>query len=319
MTVLLTGSTGFIGSALTRHLQQQGYALTAAVRHCTDDLPAGVRPVVTGGLLPDTDWTQALTGVDTVIHLAARVHVMHDTTADPLKQFRHANTATTLQLARQAAATGTVRRFIFLSSIKVNGECTQPDKPFTAAVAHAPSDPYALSKYEAEQGLTGIARQSGMAVVIIRPPLVYGDGVKGNFHSMMHWLNKGIPLPLGSLHNQRSLVALPNLVDLISTCIRHPAAANQTLLASDGEDLSTTALLQRLSRALDKPARLLPVPQPLLQGALTLLGKPAIAQRLCGHLQVDSRDTRRMLSWTPPVSVGEALRQTATAYRRAQG
>ncbi len=264
-------------------------------------------------MLPDTDWTHTLTKVNTDIHLAARVHIMSDSAADPLAEFRFMNTAVTLNLARQATAAG-VRRFIFLSSVKVNGEFTQHDQPFTAADICHPDDPYAVSKYEAEQGLIEIAVQTGMEIVIIRPPLVYGPGVKGNFLSMMRWLHKGIPLPLGAVHNQRSLVALDNLIDLITVCIDHPAAANQTFLVSDGEDLSTPELLQRLGAALGKPARLLPVPQSLLETILNLLGKHAIAQRLCGNLQIDISKTRDRLGWTPPVSVDQALRQTAQAY-----
>ncbi|SEA73755.1 UDP-glucose 4-epimerase [Thiothrix caldifontis] len=345
--ILITGATGFVGSALIQHLHQQGHTLTAAVRRVTDSLPPNIQQIPIGDLHPDTDWTPALNNVDTIIHLAARVHVMHDTATDPLTEFRRTNTAATLNLAQQAATAG-VRRLIYLSSIKVNGESTAPGQPFTAeetppnlplsgeeqetvpplnsspdkgrlgGVSSNDLDPYGQSKQEAEQGLREIAEQTGLEIVIIRPPLVYGAGVKANFHNMMHWLHKGIPLPLGNIHNQRSLVALPNLIDLITTCIDHPAAANQTFLVADGEDLSTTELLQRLSRALGKPARLLPIPQSWLETALTLLGKRAIAQRLCGNLQVDISKTRDLLDWTPPISVDEALRQTAQAYLQSQ-
>jgi nucleoside-diphosphate-sugar epimerase len=243
---------------------------------------------------------------------------MHDTAADPLAEFRRTNTAGTLNLARQAASVG-VRRFIYLSSIKVNGEHTQPNQPFTIIDKyHQLTEPYALSKQEAEKNLRQLAIETGMEVVIIRPPLVYGAGVKGNFKSMMDWITKGIPLPLGKINNQRSLVALPNLIDLITTCIDHPAAANQTFLVSDGEDLSTTQLLTRLGQALGKPARLLPVPQKLLETALNLIGKKVIAQRLCGNLQIDMTHTCQTLNWTPPVSVDEALYQTAKAYLQAK-
>lgn len=324
MNIVITGTTGFVGSALLPALSQhhQTHAITRTEF---------------GDLLPTTDYTAALTHADVVIHLAARVHIMHDTAADPLEAFRRTNTAGTLNLARQAATAG-VRRFIYLSSIKVNGEHTQPRQPFTAPMASTPLshhsssspstfgrgaggeglDPYAQSKQEAEQALRELARETGMEVVIMRPPLVYGAGVKGNFKSMMNWINKGIPLPLGSIHNYRSLVALPNLIDLITTCIDHPAAANQTFLVSDGEDLSTTDLLRRLSLALGKPSRLIPVPQKLLETMLNLLGKQAIAQRLCGNLQVDITKTKELLGWTPPVSVDAALHQTAQAYLQAQ-
>jgi len=270
---------------------------------------------------------------------------MHDTATDPLTEFRRTNTAATLNLAQQAADAG-VRRLIYLSSIKVNGESTAPGQPFTAeetppnlplsgegqetasSLHSSPDkgrpggvsskDPYGQSKREAEQGLREISQQTGLEIVIIRPTLIYGPGVKANFLSMMNWLHKGIPLPLGNIHNQRSLVALPNLISLITTCIDHPAAANQTFLVADGEDLSTTELLQRLSHALGKPARLLPIPPSWLETALTLVGKRAIAQRLCGNLQVDISKTRDLLGWTPPVSVDEALRQTAEAYLQAR-
>ncbi len=314
MTILLTGATGFVGSALTQHLYQQGHSLTAAVRRVTDNLPPSIQQIPLGDLLPKTDWTSVLNNVDTVIHLAARVHIMRDTAANPLEEFRRTNTAAALNLAQQAAAAG-VHRFIYLSSIKVNGEYTVLNKPFTEDKINASTnDPYGLSKYEAEQGLKEIAQQADMEIVIIRPPLVYGAGVKGNFQSMMNWLNKGIPLPLGGIHNQRSLVALPNLIDLIITCINHPAAANQTFLVSDGEDLSTTELLKRLSKILGKKPRLLPVPQKLLETSLNLIGQKAIAQRLCGNLQIDMTHTREVLDWTPPVSVDEALWQTAETY-----
>lgn len=303
--ILITGTTGFVGSALLPSLSQ---------RH-------SVRPITRtefGDLLPTTDYTAALTHADVVIHLAARVHIMHDTAADPLEEFRRTNTVGTLNLARQAAAAG-VRRFIYLSSIKVNGEHTQPEQPFVIIDKdYLPTDPYAISKQEAEKALHQLAQETGMEVVIIRPPLVYGTGVKGNFKSMMNWINKDIPLPLGRINNQRSLVALPNLIDLITTCIDHPAAANQTFLVSDGEDLSTTNLLRRLGNALDKPARLLPVPQKLLETTLNALGKQALAQRLCGNLQIDMTHTSRTLNWTPPVSVDEALYQTAQAYLQAK-
>ncbi len=314
MTILLTGATGFVGSALTQHLHQQGHSLTATVRRVTDNLPPSIQQIPLGDLLPNTDWTSVLNNVDTVIHLAARVHIMRDTAANPLEEFRRTNTAATLNLAQQAAAAG-VHRFIYLSSIKVNGEYTVLNKPFTEDKINASTnDPYGLSKYEAEQGLKEIAQQADMEIVIIRPPLVYGAGVKGNFQSMMNWLTKGIPLPLGGIHNQRSLVALPNLIDLIIICIDHPAAANQTFLVSDGEDLSTTELLKRLSKVLGKKPRLLPVPQKLLEISLNLIGQKAIAQRLCGNLQIDMTHTRELLDWTPPVSVDEALWQTAETY-----
>jgi nucleoside-diphosphate-sugar epimerase len=242
---------------------------------------------------------------------------MNDVATDPLAEFRRINVAGTLQLARQAAKAG-VKRFVFISSIKVNGESTTLGQPYTAQQAPAPIDPYGVSKWEAEQQLLALATETGMEVVIIRPVLVYGPGVKANFLSMMKWLYKGVPLPLGAIHNKRSLVALDNLVDLIVTCIDHPQAANQTFLVSDGEDLSTTELLQRMSQALGKRPRLLPVPAWMLATASTVLGKKSISQRLCGSLQVDITHTRQQLDWTPPVSVDVALRKTAQHFLEQQ-
>lgn len=242
---------------------------------------------------------------------------MHDTSSDPLAEFRKVNVEGTLSLARQAAAAG-VRRFIFISSIKVNGEGTPVNVPYLADAQARPADPYGISKMEAEQGLHALAIETGMEVVIIRPVLIYGPEVKANFLSMMRWLHKGVPLPFGAIHNRRSLVALDNLVDLIVTCIDHPAAANQTFLVSDGEDLSTSELLRRMGAALGKPARLLPVPSWLLEAGAAMLGKKALSQRLCGSLQVDIGKARELLNWTPPVSVDEALHKTARHFLEQQ-
>ena len=323
--ILLTGATGFIGSSLIHHLNLQDRSVTAAVRYIIEkNLPHNVQQVAIDGSLSNTDWALHLNNVDAVIHLAARVHVMRDNVIDPLTDFRRTNTAATLNLAQQAAAVG-VRRFIYLSSIKVNGEITASGQPFTTDSLrpcgsgvrenkNGGRDPYAQSKHEAEEGLRSIARQTGMEVTIIRPPLVYGQGVKGNFYGMLKWLDKGIPLPLGAIYNHRSFIALDNLIDLITVCIDHPSATNQTFLASDGDDLSTTELLQRLSLILGKPAHLLPIPQSWLQAVLTLLGKRAIAQRLLGNLQIDISSTKEILGWTPPVSVDEGLQKTVEWY-----
>ena len=221
--------------------------------------------------------------------------------------------AGTLNFARQAASAG-VNRFVFLSSIKVNGEQTQFGQRYTPNDTPNPSDPYGISKCEAEEGLRRIAEETGMEVVIIRPPLVYGPGVKANFLSMMRWLSKGVPLPLGAIRNQRSLVALDNLLDFIHTCLDHPAAANQTFLVSDGEDISTTDLLRRLAHALNVPARLLPVPQGLLEWGAKMLGRGDLSQRLCASLQVDISKARTLLGWQPPVTVDMALRRTAEHF-----
>lgn len=252
--------------------------------------------------------------VEQIVHLAARVHVMNDKSSDPFTEFRRVNVEGTVNLARQAADAG-VRRFVFLSSIKVNGEFTQEGRPFTADDAPAPQDPYGVSKHEAERLLQQIAVETDMEVVIIRPPLVYGPGVKANFASMMRWLARGVPLPLAAVtENRRSLVALDNLVDLIVTCLSHPAAANQTFLVSDGEDLSTADLLRRMGAALDHPARLFYTPPALLKLGIQVV-KPGIYQRLCGSLQLDIAKTRQMLSWNPPVSVDEGLLRAAQGFR----
>lgn len=311
--ILQTGATGFVGGAVLNRLTAERDDITAAVRKPQTELPANARKVVVPDLDAGTDWSEALEACSVVIHSAARVHVMNDQSNDPLAEFRKVNVEGTLNLARRAAAAG-VKRFIFISSIKVNGEDTAPGRPYTAFDTPVPQDPYGISKMEAEEGVRLIAQETGMEVVIIRPVLVYGPEVKANFRSMMSWMNKGVPLPLGAINNKRSLVSLDNLVDLIVTCIDHPAAANQTFLVSDDEDLSTTEMLRRMARALGKPARLIPVPSAWLESGAALLGKRAVAQRLCGSLQVDIRHTRETLNWTPPVSVDEGFRATAAAF-----
>lgn len=311
---LVTGANGFVGTALlSRLLREPGLDVVGAVRSATHALPPGVNRRVVHGLGPDTDWRAALDGVDTVFHLAARVHVLRDTSADPLLEFRRANVQGTMQLARQAAALG-VRRLVFVSSIKVNGEQTAPGQPFRAESTPAPVDPYGISKHEAEQELLRLGRETALEVSIVRPPLVYGPGVKANFRAMMKWLARGVPLPLGAVDNRRSLVALDNLVDLLVLCARHPQAPGHVFLASDGEALSTAELLRRLGLALGRPARLLPVPPTLLAAGLRLLGKRDFVNRLLGSLEVDSSLARELLGWTPPLAVDEALARTAQAF-----
>lgn len=290
--------------------------MRACVRSATD-VPAHDAPTVAVGDIHEaTDWSAALNGCSAVVHLAARVHVMNERASDPLLEFRRTNVEGTLHLARQAAHSG-VRRFVFVSSIKVNGETTAAGRPFTVADTPAAQDAYGISKMEAERGLRGIAADTGMEIVIVRPPLVYGPGVKANFASLMRAVQRGLPLPLGAVtNNRRSLVALDNLVDLLITCVDHPAAANQTFLVSDGEDLSTTALIRRMGQALGKPARLLPVPPALLQLGAAIVGKRNVVQRLLGNLQVDIAHTRATLGWTPPISVGEGLRRAAAGMEQ---
>ncbi len=306
--VLITGATGFVGSQLCETASQNGWSVQRVLRR------SGVLDgVVVGDIEPDTDWLQALVDIDVVVHLAARVHIMNDDSSDPLAEFRKVNTDGTLNLARQAAESG-VKRFIYLSSIKVNGEITETGQSFVPDDTFVPDDPYGLSKYEAEQGLLALAKETNMEVVIIRPPLVYGPGVKANFHSMMRWIYKGVPLPFGAVYNQRSLVALDNLVSFIIHCIDHPKAANGVFLISDGEDVSTTELLQKVAKAFDKKAVLLPVPVSLMKFVARLLGKADVANRLFGSLQVDSSKARDLLGWKPVITMDGQLKKTAEVY-----
>lgn len=315
MTTLVTGASGFIGSALCQTMRDRGMPVRAATRSPFKSGDA-IDRIQVGDLSAKADWNAALKNAHSIIHLSARVHVMNDRSTNPLAEFHRINVDGTANLARQAASAG-VSRFVFLSSIKVNGESTCTGKPFRFDDVPEPKDPYGRSKLEAEQVLTQIAAQTGMEVVIIRPPLVYGPGVKANFEAMMRWLEKGWPLPLGAAtKNRRSLIALDNLVDLILTCVTHPAAANNTFLASDGEDLSTADLLRRIGLALGRPAHLVPVPTKLLNWGASVIGKQSIYQRLCGSLQVDITNTQHLLDWTPPLTVDEGLRRAAQGLTR---
>jgi nucleoside-diphosphate-sugar epimerase len=315
-SLAVTGAMGFLGAALLQRLVllpadlsgATAYSLLGITRHAPAKGIAGVRYVPLGDFAGTEDWPVALSGVEVVVHTAARVHMMADTAADPLMEFRRVNVQASLRLAREAAAVG-VRRLVFISSVKVNGEATMAGQPFTDEDAGAPQDGYGISKMEAEQGLRQLSADTGMEVVIIRPPLVYGPGVKANFAALMRVVQRGWPLPLGAVHNQRSLVALDNLVDFIVTCITHPRAANHTFLVSDGHDLSTTELVRGMAQAAEVPARLLSVPVWALQAGATLLGKGDAVQRLCGNLQVDITKARSLLGWAPPVSVEEGLRR----------
>ncbi len=312
--VLVTGAGGFIGQAVCAELRIRGHQVIGALRQRDGAREsASVQYVGMGHMDESTDWSSVVQGVDCVVHLAARVHLMNDTAQDPLAEFRRFNVDLTMNLARQAAAAG-VRRFVFVSSVKVNGENTPFGQPFTAEDIPFPTDPYGVSKLEAEQLLKKLAKSSGMEVVIVRPVLVYGPGVRANFYQMMDWLKKGVPLPLKALDNQRSLVAIDNLVDMIVTCLSHPAAANQTFLVSDGEDLTVSELMERTSFALGRRARLLMMPIILLKFVGRVFGKQAVIHRLCEPLQVDIMKSRRLLNWTPPVTVDTALKKTAGWY-----
>lgn len=304
--VLLTGATGFVGRSIQKRLIADGnYKLTIAIRREVE-VPYGARIFKMADLTAETDWSDALQTVDIVIHAAARAHVMKSEELDSLTEYRKVNVEGTLQLARQAMQTG-VQRFVFISSIGVNGNINKA--AFAAEDTPNPADFYAQSKYEAEQALWELTENTDMELVIIRPPLVYGANAPGNFSNLVHWIYKGIPLPLGAIHNKRSIVGLDNLVDLIVTCIDHPAAANEVFLAADGQNVSTTELLRGVAKAMGRPARLLPIPAGLLQLGATILGKKAMAQRLLGSLQVDISKTQQVLGWQPPFTLEQGLKR----------
>jgi nucleoside-diphosphate-sugar epimerase len=301
MNILLTGDTGFVGSSLLQYDNSNRYTLFSKQTMMADGLSCPAR------IAADVDYGNLFAGIDVVIHCAARVHVMDDQASDPLAAFVAVNTDGTLNFARQAAASG-VKRFIFISTIKVNGEFTLPGQAFGADDLAKPCDPYGLSKWQAEQGLTALTKNSAMELVIIRPPLVYGKGVKGNFSRLATIASKGLPLPLGNITNSRSLVFVDNLADLIVVCINHPRAAGQTLLVSDGEDLSLSDLLRYIAQADHRGLRLIPLPQ----SCQRLIGRlsPALAQRLLASLVVDISHTRQLLAWQPPFSVRQGLAKT---------
>lgn len=314
MNILLTGASGFIGSKLLEDLS------TDKILSLGRDRPEGLPSEKFFKLEIDnnTDYSVALSGVGVVVHLAARVHVMNDAVSNPLEEYREVNTRGTINLARQAASAG-VKRFIFVSSIKVNGEGTSQDKPFTSADLHAPEDDYGLSKSEAERQLFEIVKETGMEVVIIRPTLVYGPGVKANFAALMNLVSKGVPLPFGCIkNNKRSLVSVDNLVDLIITCIDHPNAANQVFLVSDDHDVSTREMVLHMAQALGKPTWQLPVPIWCYNLAGKALNKSDVVDRLTGSLQVDISHTKETLGWVPPQSLQEGFKQTAEAFLQSK-
>ena len=311
-TLLITGANGFVGKALCNYassLEFQVKALTRAEYGFSD----GIQNVVCGDLNSPSLLLDVMHGVDVVVHLAARVHVMQESSSDALAAYRAVNVGLTLNLAKQAAAAG-VRRFIYMSSIKVNGERTEVGNAFDADDIPAPEDPYGVSKMEAENALFELSRLTGMEIVIIRPPLIYGPGVGANFKAMMHWLARRVPLPLGAINNRRSMVALNNLLSLIVTCISHPKAAGQVFLVSDDQDVSVTQLLKKLARAMKIPTVLVPVPVAVIKLVAAILGKSAVAQRLCDNLQVDIKKTKVILNWVPPLTVDDGLKVTTDWY-----
>jgi len=311
--ILVTGATGFVGRSIVEHLSHREHMVRVTSRKGSTSNPNNIDEFPTGDISDKTEWHPILEGIEVVIHTAARVHIMDDSVADPLAEFRKVNVEGTLNLARQAVDAG-VKRFIFISSIKVNGEMTLQGQAFKTDDAHIPTDPYGLSKYEAEQGLLALAKETGMEVVIIRPPLVYGPNVKANFASMMKWVYKGIPLPLGAINNQRSFVALDNLVSFIIHCIAHPKAANEVFLISDGEDVSTSELLRKVAKSFGLKSQLIPVPVWLMTFSAKLIGKGDVANRLFGSLQVDSSKAHDLLGWKPVITMDEQLKKTADAF-----
>lgn len=310
--VLITGASGFVGRALCEEMGRRGAKLKIAIR--TPQLfDTKLEHVVVGAIDDATDWEYAVKGVRLIIHLAARVHVMRDVCNNPLDQFRKINVEGSAHLARCAARSG-VKRFVYVSSIKVNGDGAY-EGSYSEQSRPDPQDPYGISKWEAEQALHSVAAETGLEVVIVRPPLVYGEGVKGNFIQMLNVLSRGLPLPLSSVNNRRSLVYVGNLVDALITCATHPAAAGQTYLVSDGEDISTSDLLRRLGAEMGRPARLFPCPTRWLIWAGMMMGRADQVQRLLGSLEVDSGRIRRELNWIPPFSMQQGLQATAEWYR----
>lgn len=320
MRVLVTGASGFVGSELLSHLLRAGHDVVAASRRPLSLAPTGAeRLVAHAGLDLEAGpaaWQPVLAGVDVVIHAAARVHVMSDDAADPLAEFRRCNVDATLSLARLAVAAG-VRRFVLVSSIKVNGEGTLPGRPYDEQTPPAPVDPYGLSKWEAEQGLRALAEETGLEVVVVRPTLVYGPGAKGNLSTLMAVMRRGLPLPLAGVDNRRSMIALGNLCDFLVHCAAHPAAAGACFLMADCS-WSTPGLIRKLAEAGAGPARLLPFPVGLMRLLAGLLGRQAWVQRLCGSLEVDAGLARSLLSWSPPCLPEQELARMVRSARESK-
>jgi len=314
MKFMISGATGFVGKALCAELRRRGQSVSAAVRSETSWIE-NAKLIVVGAIDSETNWVDALHDADVVIHLAARVHVMRERAADPLAEFLKVNLHGTLNLARQAACSG-VRRFVYVSTIKVNGEQTSATQSFTELDEPSPQDFYSISKWQAEQALWRIGQETGMEIVVVRTPLVYGPGVKGNFAQMLAVATKHIPLPFASVHNRRSLIYLGNLVDALIACSTHPVAAGHTYLVCDGEEISTPDLLRQLGNAMGCPAHLLPFPPSWLRTLGKLSGKSDQVERLLSSLQVDSGKIRHDLNWVPPYTLQQGLQATAESHRR---
>ncbi|NNM82804.1 MAG: SDR family oxidoreductase [Burkholderiales bacterium] len=314
MKILVTGANGFVGQVLCRRLIDQEFSVKGAVRSEKASLPAGVEKIPVGEIGASTVWKDVLEGVDCVIHLAARVHVMHEERPDPIAEFRKVNVEGTKRLAEAAARSG-VKRFVYVSSIKVNGEGTT-GAPYTERDLPDPQDPYGISKWEAEEALHEISKNTGLEVAIVRPPLVYGPGVGGNFLRMLRLVEKGIPLPLASIENRRSMIYVENLADALILCATHPDAAGETFLVSDIETVSTPELIRRLSLGMKKRAAILPFPLSLLALLGKISGKSAEIQRLTGSLEVDGSKMRKMLGWKPPRSLDDGLEKTVDWFSK---
>ncbi|PIE24855.1 MAG: hypothetical protein CSA60_02560 [Neptuniibacter caesariensis] len=310
--ILLTGSTGFLGSAITKRLKESNYQLRPAVRSLANNVPENAQ--VIGDINGETDYTNALTDVSVVIHAAARAHVMNDEVTDPLAEYRNVNVAGSENLARQAAAAG-VKRFIFISSVKVSGESTRGVAAYDESMPPAPEDAYGQSKFEAEEVLKQVAADTDMELIIIRPPLVYGPGVKANFYNLLKLCAAPLPLPFGAVNNSRSMIYIDNLVDFIVRCIDHPNAANETFLVSDGQDVSLRSLITMIRKTMNKPAWLLPVPVSLLKWVGKLTGKTAVVERLVGDLQIDSSKAQRLLGWAAPYTVEQGIAETVADFK----
>lgn len=309
MKVLVTGANGFVGRCLCEALIDNGVEVSAVVRR-PEKIIKGVELIVKN-LSAKDDFHEILNGIDAVIHLAGRAHVMKENTLDPYHAYHVANVEITKVLAEQAASCG-VKRFIFLSSIKVNGESTY-SHPFSENDTPRPEDDYGKTKYEAEKVVNEIAKSSAMEVVIIRPPLVYGEGVKANFKNLIKISQLSIPIPLGAIHNKRSLVYIENLVGFIMTCLTHPNAANQTFLVSDDDDVSTTQLMKHIKKASNKKTLLVPIPQSWLKVMFKVVGKQSLSNRLCNNLQVDISKAKAKLNWHPPYSVEYGIVKTVNS------